>query len=131
MRATVHNLKSYAKINLSLNVIGKRKPNKLHSIETFVSLINLADEIKINEVDSKNHKVIFIGKFSKAEVSMGIHHDYKSKRGERAMAKQQKREAKFSDNSDKKEEEKLVKELKKAGLSPDDIKQFLAGRAKG
>ena len=35
---------------------------------------------------------------------MGIHHDYKSKRGERAMAKQQKREAKFSDNSDKKEE---------------------------
>ena len=34
---------------------------------------------------------------------MGIHHDYKSKRGERAMAKQQKREAKFSDNSDKKE----------------------------
>ena len=65
MRATVHNLKSYAKINLSLNVIGKRKSNKLHSIETFVSLINLADEIKINEVDSKNHKVIFIGKFSK------------------------------------------------------------------
>ena len=65
MRATVHNLKSYAKINLSLNVIGKRRPNKLHSIETFVSLINLADEIKINEVDSKNHKVIFIGKFSK------------------------------------------------------------------
>ena len=62
---------------------------------------------------------------------MGIHHDYKSKRGERAMAKQQKREDKFSDNSDKKEEEKLVKELKKAGLSPDDIKQFLAGRAKG
>ena len=47
------------------------------------------------------------------------------------MAKQQKREAKFSDNSDKKEEEKLVKELKKAGLSSDDIKQFLAGRAKG
>ena len=65
MRATVHNLKSYAKINLSLNVIGKRKSNKLHSVETFVSLINLADEIKINEVDSKNHKVIFIGKFSK------------------------------------------------------------------
>ena len=45
---------------------------------------------------------------------MGIHHDYKSKRGERAMAKQQKREAKFSDNADKKEEEKLIKELKKS-----------------
>ena len=55
MRATVHNLKSYAKINLSLNVIGKRKSNKLHSIETFVSLINLADEIKINvKNDLKN-----------------------------------------------------------------------------
>jgi len=53
---------------------------------------------------------------------MGIHHDYKSKRGERAMAKQEKRESKYADNSDKKEEEKLVKELKKAGLSPDDIK---------
>ena len=51
------------------------------------------------------------------ELIMGIHHDYKSKRGERAMAKQQKREAKFSDNTDKKEEEKLIKELKKAGLN--------------
>ena len=49
---------------------------------------------------------------------MGIHHDYKSKRGERAMAKQEKRESKHADNTDKKEEEKLVKELKKAGLSP-------------
>ena len=61
---------------------------------------------------------------------MGIHHDYKSKRGERAMAKQQKREAKFSDNSHKKEEEKIIKELKKAGLSNDEIKQFLEGREK-
>ena len=61
---------------------------------------------------------------------MGIHHDYKSKRGERAMAKQQKRESKFSDNSQKKEEEKLIKELKKAGLNNDEIKQFLEGRGK-
>ena len=60
---------------------------------------------------------------------MGIHHDYKSKRGERAMAKQQKREAKFADNAEKKEEEKLVKELKKAGLNPEEIKQFLEGKA--
>ena len=64
------------------------------------------------------------------EIFMGIHHDYKSKRGERAMAKQQKREAKQSDNSDKKEEEKLVRELKKAGLNPEEIKQFLEGRSK-
>ena len=34
---------------------------------------------------------------------MGIHHDYKSKRGERAMAKQEKRESKHADNADKKE----------------------------
>ena len=61
---------------------------------------------------------------------MGIHHDYKSKRGERAMAKQQKRESKFSDNSHKKEEEKIIKELKKAGLNNDEIKQFLKGREK-
>ncbi len=61
---------------------------------------------------------------------MGIHHDYKSKRGERAMAKQQKRESKFSDNSKKKEEEKIIKELKKAGLSNDEIKKFLEGREK-
>ena len=61
---------------------------------------------------------------------MGIHHDYKSKRGERAMAKQQKRESKFSDNSQKKEEEKIIKELKKAGLNNDEIKQFLEGREK-
>ena len=31
---------------------------------------------------------------------------------------------------DKIEEEKLVKELKKAGLNKDEIKQFLEGRAK-
>jgi|TARA_X000000368_G_scaffold68694_1_gene49618 DNA-binding transcriptional regulator YhcF (GntR family) len=64
------------------------------------------------------------------ELVMGIHHDYKSKRGERAMAKQQKRESKFSDNSHKKEEEKIIKELKKAGLNNDEIKQFLEGREK-
>ena len=64
------------------------------------------------------------------ELVMGIHHDYKSKRGERAMAKQQKRESKFSDNSHKKEEEKIIKELKKAGLNNDEIKQFREGREK-
>ena len=64
------------------------------------------------------------------ELVMGIHHDYKSKRGERAMAKQQKRESKFSDNSQKKEEEKIIKELRKAGLNNDEIKKFLAGREK-
>ena len=64
------------------------------------------------------------------ELVMGIHHDYKSKRGERAMAKQQKRESKFSDNSHKKEEEKIIKELNKAGLNNVEMKQFLEGREK-
>ena len=55
---------------------------------------------------------------------MGIHHDYKSKRGERAMAKQEKRESKHADNTDKKEEEKLVKELKKQDLAQKTLKNF-------
>ena len=41
-------IKSYAKINLSLNVLGKINSN-LHRIETLVSFINLYDEIYINE----------------------------------------------------------------------------------
>ena len=64
------------------------------------------------------------------ELVMGIHHDYKSKRGERAMAKQKKGESKFSDNSQKKEAEKLSKEWKKAGLNNEEIKQILEGRKK-
>ena len=64
MKTITHRLKSYAKINLSLNVIKKRKIDKLHSIETFVVFIDLADEIKIKEINAKRHKVIFKGKFS-------------------------------------------------------------------
>ena len=44
--------KSYAKINLFLNIIGKYKSG-LHKIETFVSLINLFDEIEINKTKKK------------------------------------------------------------------------------
>ena len=43
------------------------------------------------------------------------------------MEKQAKREKKLAE---KKEEEKLVKELKKAGLNAEEIKQFLEGRSK-
>ncbi len=64
MIARVHNIKSHAKVNLSLNVVGKRKLNKFHSIESLVVLIDLADVIKINEIKSRSHKVIFKGKFS-------------------------------------------------------------------
>ena len=55
-------IKSYAKINLALNVIGKSK--KLHKIETIVSFLELHDEIKIKKIEHKNHKIIFRGKFS-------------------------------------------------------------------
>ncbi len=56
-------IKSHAKINLALNVVGKSK--SLHRIESLVSFIALHDEIKIRRIESKNHKIRFIGKFSK------------------------------------------------------------------
>ena len=65
MSTTIHNLKSHAKINLNLNIIGKKKSKKLHSIESLVVLIDLADEIQISEINSKKHQVIFKGNFSK------------------------------------------------------------------
>ena len=65
MITTTHTIKSYAKINLNLNIVSKRKINNLHQIESLVALIDLADEIKISEIRSKKHKVIFRGKYSK------------------------------------------------------------------
>ncbi len=55
-------IKSYAKINLALNVIGKSK--SLHKIESIVGFLDLHDEIKIKKIKHKNHKIIFKGKFS-------------------------------------------------------------------
>ena len=57
-------LKSWAKINLSLNVI-KRLPNKYHKIESLVTFIELYDEINIKRIYEKKHKISFSGKFSK------------------------------------------------------------------
>jgi len=57
-------IKSYAKINLSLNVNGKLK-SKLHRIESLVSFINLYDLIYLREIKSNKHKVYFKGKFAK------------------------------------------------------------------
>ena len=57
-------IKSYAKVNVSLGVLGKSK-SKLHKIESLIVFINLYDEIFIKKIKSKNHKVIFMGKFSK------------------------------------------------------------------
>ena len=56
-------IKSYAKINLALNVIGKK--TKLHKIESLISFIELHDLINLKKIKKNNHKVIFKGKFSK------------------------------------------------------------------
>ena len=56
--------KSFAKINLCLNVGKKFNKTGLHNIQSLVCLINLFDEIKINESKSKKDKIKFIGKFS-------------------------------------------------------------------
>ena len=56
-------IKSYAKINLALNVTGKNK--KLHRIESLISFIDLHDLIYLKKIKKNNHKVIFKGKFSK------------------------------------------------------------------
>ena len=57
------NIRSYAKINLALNVI--KKISNFHKIESIVSFISLHDEILIKRIISKNHIIFFTGKFSK------------------------------------------------------------------
>ena len=56
-------IKSHAKINLSLNVVGKKL--SLHKIETIVTFIELHDKIMIKDIKSNKHKILFTGKFSK------------------------------------------------------------------
>ena len=45
-------IKSYAKVNLSLNITGKFN-NGLHKIESLVSFVNLFDLICIREIKKK------------------------------------------------------------------------------
>ena len=59
----ISRIKSYAKINISLGVLGKLN-SKLHRIESLISFIDLYDEIFISEIKQNKHKVIFYGKFS-------------------------------------------------------------------
>ena len=61
---SLETVKSYAKINLSLEVTGRFKSG-YHKIESLVSFLNLHDEIKIKKIKNKNHKIKFFGKFSK------------------------------------------------------------------
>ena len=56
-------IKSYAKINLALNVTGKLV--KLHKIESIVSFINLYDLIFIKKIKGPHHQISFYGNFSK------------------------------------------------------------------
>ena len=56
-------IKSHAKINLSLNVLGKKK-SKLHNLETLVSFLDLHDDIYIKKTNKKNHIIKFTGNFS-------------------------------------------------------------------
>jgi|TARA_B110000263_G_scaffold21156_1_gene16643 4-diphosphocytidyl-2-C-methyl-D-erythritol kinase len=60
---TTFKIKSYAKINLALNVI--RKTSKLHKIESIVCFIDLYDLIYLKLVNKRDHEVSFQGKFSK------------------------------------------------------------------
>jgi len=56
-------IKSHAKINLALNVIGKTL--KLYKIESIISFIDLHDSIYLKRINNKDHKIYFKGKFSK------------------------------------------------------------------
>ena len=57
-------IKSYAKINLSLYVLGRYK-NNLHKIQSIISYINLHDKISIKSINKPNHIIKFNGPFSK------------------------------------------------------------------
>ncbi len=59
----IYKIKSYAKINLALNVVGKI--SKLHKIESIVSFLDYHDLIFINQIFKKKHEILFYGKFSK------------------------------------------------------------------
>jgi 4-diphosphocytidyl-2-C-methyl-D-erythritol kinase len=55
-------IKSFAKINLALNITGKT--HSLHKIESIIAFVDLHDDIFIRKIKSKKHNVSFSGKFS-------------------------------------------------------------------
>ena len=57
-------IKSYSKINLTLNVGSKNKKG-LHEIQSYFCLIDLADQIQLKKVKTKKDKIIFKGIFAK------------------------------------------------------------------
>ena len=60
-------VKSYAKLNLALNIVGKS--NSLHKIESIISFVNLHDLVLISERDFQSDKVDIIHKYQPSEVS--------------------------------------------------------------
>ena len=54
-------IKSHAKINLALNIVGKT--SLLHKVESIISFLDIHDEIFIKSIKNKNHRIKFIGKF--------------------------------------------------------------------
>ena len=56
-------IKSYAKLNLALNITGKT--SSLHRIESIIAFVDLYDVISIKRSKSNKHNISFIGKFSK------------------------------------------------------------------
>jgi len=59
-----YKIKSHAKINVSIGVLGKLKSN-LHKIESLIFFLDLHDDISIKKIKKKSHKIIFIGNFSR------------------------------------------------------------------
>ncbi len=56
-------IKSYAKINLSLNVLGKYK-NGYHKIQSIISFLDFHDRVHIKTTNRKKHIIKFKGAFS-------------------------------------------------------------------
>jgi 4-diphosphocytidyl-2-C-methyl-D-erythritol kinase len=57
----VNKIKSFAKVNLFLKVVGKSK--NYHNLYSLISQINLFDEVSIQETSAKKSKFLFTGPF--------------------------------------------------------------------
>ncbi len=56
-------IRSYAKINVALNILGKK--SSLHIIESIIFFASLHDTIFVKEIKSRKHHITFVGKFKK------------------------------------------------------------------
>ena len=67
-------LKSFSKINLSLNINRKLKTKKLHDIQSYFCLINLFDQIKIRKINGRkdivNLKDNFLNIYKKQTIQL-------------------------------------------------------------